>query len=421
MGHAVLGKRFSAARLRLPYLPAFAALAVAVHFGLMALLPVFGTQPLSAYDLYHSTNDMKQTTAHLGLMPAFRLDVHRLLFGFEGGEIELATETKAPMEAPTEAPTEPALPDATEPTVLPEPVVDTSPNVLELDFDAVPTEGNDVLSELNAYFSSRTPTNKNEKTGMFKGCNLILITAESFSYLAIDPELTPTLYKLQTEGFNFTNFYTPYWDVSTSDGEYAALTGTIPKPGTWSFRDSAENAMPLTMAQQLKRLGAVIFIHAHGEYRAQAERAHELHESAYPSLLAEAFRKLLRLCRAYALYLRQLLRRVFEHVQRLIAEFVDNERRRRGADAAHGSAREIFIDRGRGARQHTLRKLGLELPAVDAVRHPVAADDHGFAGRGVREAADDRHSLAVFVSQAQHGVAVLFIFINHGIDRAGQL
>ena len=104
----------------------------------MALLPVFGTQPLSAYDLYHSTNDMKQTTAHLGLMPAFRLDVHRLLFGFEGGEIELATETKAPMEAPTEAPTEPALPDATEPTVLPEPVVDTSPNVLELDFDACP-------------------------------------------------------------------------------------------------------------------------------------------------------------------------------------------------------------------------------------------------------------------------------------------
>ena len=107
VGHAVLGKRFSAARLRLPYLPAFAALAAAVHFGLMALLPVFGTQPLSAYDLYHSTNDMKQTTAHLGLMPAFRLDVHRLLFGFEGGEIELATETKAPMEAPTEAPTEP--------------------------------------------------------------------------------------------------------------------------------------------------------------------------------------------------------------------------------------------------------------------------------------------------------------------------
>lgn len=88
----------------------------------MALLPVFGTQPLSAYDLYHSTNDMKQTTAHLGLMPAFRLDVHRLLFGFEGGEIELATETKAPMEAPTEAPTwSPGAPGRHGADRLPEP------------------------------------------------------------------------------------------------------------------------------------------------------------------------------------------------------------------------------------------------------------------------------------------------------------
>jgi len=57
---------------------------------------------------------------------------------------------------------------------------------------------------------------------------------------------------------------------------------------------------------------------------------------------------------------------------------------------------------------------------VDAVRHPVAADDHGFAGRGVREAADDRHSLAVFVSQAQHGVAVLFIQKSNIFNYAGK-
>ena len=43
------------------------------------------------------------------------------------------------------------------------------------------------------------------------------------------------------------------------------------------------------IAQQLQRLGAVIFIHAHGKYRAQAERAHKLHKPAYPRLLAEAF------------------------------------------------------------------------------------------------------------------------------------
>ncbi len=94
-----------------------------------------------------------------------------------------------------------------------------------------------------------------EKTGMFAGCNLIFITAEGFSYLAIDPELTPTLYRMQAEGMQFSDFYTAYWGVSTSDGEYVNLTGTIPKSGTWSFYDTADNAMPLTMAQQLKREG----------------------------------------------------------------------------------------------------------------------------------------------------------------------
>ena len=36
---------------------------------------------------------------------------------------------------------------------------------------------------------------------MFKGKNLILLTAEGFSPYAIDQELTPTLYKLTHEGF----------------------------------------------------------------------------------------------------------------------------------------------------------------------------------------------------------------------------
>ena len=56
-------------------------------------------------------------------------------------------------------------------------------------------EENERIRQLDEYFSKQTPTNKNDHTGMFKGCNLILITAESFSYMAIDPELTPTLYK----------------------------------------------------------------------------------------------------------------------------------------------------------------------------------------------------------------------------------
>lgn len=72
---------------------------------------------------------------------------------------------------------------------------------------------------------------------------------------AIDKDLTPTLYKLSNEGFQFRHFYTPLWQVSTSDGEYVALQGLIPESGTWSFKDSAKNSLPLTLGQQYKRLG----------------------------------------------------------------------------------------------------------------------------------------------------------------------
>lgn len=231
-------------------------LAVCLHFGVIALLPLFGMESsVSAYHVYYDTNDLQQGAYHIGLLPSFRLDIHRWLFGFDGGRLSELERPEEP-EA-TEAATEntegvPAEPETTQP----EPIIDTSPNVLDIDFAARAQEETDeTLAMLDQYFSERTPTNKNEKTGMFAGCNLIQITAEGFSYLAIDPELTPTLYKLQTQGFNFTNFYTAYWGVSTSDGEYVALTGTIPKSGTWSMSDTQDNAMPLTMAQQLKHLG----------------------------------------------------------------------------------------------------------------------------------------------------------------------
>ena len=85
-----------------------------------------------------------------------------------------------------------------------------------------------------------TPTEKNKYSGMFKDKNLIVITAEAFSPIAIDKELTPTLYKMYTEGFSFSNFYTPIFYVSTSDGEYVSLTSLLPKEGVWSFQESSK-------------------------------------------------------------------------------------------------------------------------------------------------------------------------------------
>ncbi|MCD8330423.1 MAG: LTA synthase family protein [Lachnospiraceae bacterium] len=129
--------------------------------------------------------------------------------------------------------------------------IDFTKEIVKEDEELINTE----YADMNSYFSSQTPTAKNEYTGMFEGKNLILITAEAFSKYVIDPELTPTLYKLYSEGFQFENFYTPIWGVSTSDGEFVATTGLIPKAGVWSYTEVADNYMPFAFGNQFSKLG----------------------------------------------------------------------------------------------------------------------------------------------------------------------
>ena len=58
------------------------------------------------------------------------------------------------------------------------------------------------MSSNNA-FNSYT----NEYTGMFADYNLIYICAEGFSTYAIDPDVTPTLYKMSHNGIILNNYY----------------------------------------------------------------------------------------------------------------------------------------------------------------------------------------------------------------------
>jgi len=83
-------------------------------------------------------------------------------------------------------------------------------------------------------------------------------------------DLTPTLYKMVHEGFYFSDFYTPIWRVSTSDGEYVACTGILPKSGVWSFYRSHTNYLPFTMGNQLRNIGyktVAYHNHTHNYYR----------------------------------------------------------------------------------------------------------------------------------------------------------
>lgn len=141
----------------------------------------------------------------------------------------------------------------------------TNSNITNINFDSNKTN-NKKIQELNNYFKTQTPTNKNQATGIFKNKNLIFITAESLYFNAINKKQTPTLYKMIHNSLEFTNFYTPIYYASTSDGEYTNLTGILPKEGTWSFISSQNNTYPYTYSNALKKQNYKTYAYHNGEY-----------------------------------------------------------------------------------------------------------------------------------------------------------
>lgn len=128
-------------------------------------------------------------------------------------------------------------------------------NVLPIDFEALMALSTTKdMQKLTEYIQTLEPTAKNQYTGMFKGYNLIYITAEGLSTYAIDETLTPTLYKLVNSGFVAKDYYVPLWQTSTSDGEYVNLTGLIPDQ-QFSMKRSAANEQPFSLAAYFAREG----------------------------------------------------------------------------------------------------------------------------------------------------------------------
>lgn len=183
----------------------------------------------------------------------FGLNMGLILESTGNGASSAAPEFVAPtmptvMESETES-TEPA-PETTETT---EPPVVYGDNVMDLDFSAL--AGSGTMGTINQYVASLTPSKQNEYTGLFKGKNLILITAEAFTAEVIDPELTPTLYRLANKGIKFTDYYQPAWGASTTSGEFSNVIGLVPAGGGSSMMEAAEQKLFLTMGHQLQRLG----------------------------------------------------------------------------------------------------------------------------------------------------------------------
>lgn len=149
-------------------------------------------------------------------------------------------------------------------------------NKLDIDFDKLIEESNDeTIKSMHEYFSSLTPSEKNKYTGMFKGKNLIFITAEAFDTIAIDENITPTLYKVANNGFIFNNYYQPLYPVSTSDGEYMNVMSLIPKEGVWSFYKTSKNYMPFGIGNMFKKLDYNTYgFHNHNYNYYHREKSH---------------------------------------------------------------------------------------------------------------------------------------------------
>lgn len=223
-------------------------LGIVIHFIGVGAIYLTPHDTLSPFDFYFNVHEANSTIENIGLLNYMRLDVKRNLFDTK------TIKEQAPPIIAEPMPETPVKPPEKEDAEKEEDLVEY--NVMDIDFDKlIEEETDEELKTMHKYFSSVSPTNKNDHTGRFKDYNLILLTAESFSHLAIHQELTPTLYKMVHEGYNFKNFYTPIWGVSTSDGEYVANVGLIPKNGVWSFKESSNNNMYFSMGHRLGALG----------------------------------------------------------------------------------------------------------------------------------------------------------------------
>ncbi len=183
-------------------------------------------ETLSIYDLYYNINNPNLAIQKLGVLSSAYIDIKRSIFGFE-------EKIKTIKEYPEE---------------IEEQETVYKDNKLDLILD-------DNTPELiRGYVENSIPSKKNQYTSLFEGKNLVFVVAESYSEIAVSPELTPTLYKLTHSGFVFDNFYVPYY-LSTIGGEFQALTGLFPDSSILSTWRSGTTTFPYGLATSFKNKG----------------------------------------------------------------------------------------------------------------------------------------------------------------------
>ena len=239
---------------------------LAVVIGLTCLIvPLYGDDDFSAYDLMKYENTTEYSFEKLGAVCTSEIQVRNLIFPRSmrlddedlGVWVYNPDDNKEPEGVDVSGDVSGSDVSGSDAEIIQEIVkkIDTSPNILDIDFVSLAeNETNEDVAAIHKYFASVEPSYKNEYTGMFKGFNLIFLTAEGFSRMAVDEKHTPTLYRLVNEGFVFENFYNPRTGGSTSDGEFVCSTSLVPtNGGAKNFKIVGQNCMPFSLGNMFNR------------------------------------------------------------------------------------------------------------------------------------------------------------------------
>lgn len=187
-----------------------------VHFVGILSLNWFNqeTLPIKVRELYDNPYIADLSLNQLGLSRFIIRDTRNLLLGTKESEeiIEIIPEEVVVISEPSY-----------------ERVIDDQAWI-----DKMNNESNETIKIIDEYLMNRPITPRNEYTGLFKNKNLVYIMVEAFDFMAIDEQLTPTLYKMSQDGFYFDHFFSPQYSCATGESEFIGLTSLIPRTGICS-------------------------------------------------------------------------------------------------------------------------------------------------------------------------------------------
>ena len=244
----ILIKKMSFQKLEIKKLLIQASIVIVTFIVTITMINIFSnkTEIYSPKNLYYNTHNPNENLKNFGLLTTIRLDLQRSIFGFKEKNMYIYEDESGNKKV----------------------ISNEEYNVKDIDFDDIINRNtnNKEIQEICEYIESIEPTNKNDYTAKFKGKNLIVFVAESFSKLAIREDITPTLYKMANNSYIFENFYTPLFPVSTADGEYLTDTSLIPVEGIWTIEKCESKSFPYSYANALKKEGYKTYAYHNYDY-----------------------------------------------------------------------------------------------------------------------------------------------------------